>query len=165
MLAADVLHGAVAAQAGQHDLDLLLRRPAAVLALLAQPWLSLSVERPILSRTPDSPSGATRLQDCPALQPNYLSTRDRGAGQPCQAGVGARVLAEEKPHPVAAWAELAAFAGPALRLLDCLAEAFRARRAKLNRQDPLHQTSLTRRASTRYRREPLLPNLCPREPT
>jgi hypothetical protein len=37
MLAADVLHGAVAAQAGQHDLDLLLRRPAAVLASLAQP--------------------------------------------------------------------------------------------------------------------------------
>ena len=40
----------------------------------------MSVERPILSRTPDSPSGATRLRDCPALQPNYLSTRDRGAG-------------------------------------------------------------------------------------
>jgi len=40
----------------------------------------LSVERPILSRPPDSPSGATRLRDCPALQPSYLSTRDRGAG-------------------------------------------------------------------------------------
>ena len=38
------------------------------------------VERPILSGTPDSPSGATRLRDCPALQPSYLSTRDRGAG-------------------------------------------------------------------------------------
>src|SRR5438046_1354710 len=39
-----------------------------------------SVERPILSRPPDSPSGATRLRDCPALQPSYLSTQDRGAG-------------------------------------------------------------------------------------
>src|SRR5207247_2388559 len=39
MLTADVLHGPVAAQAGQHDLDLLLRRPTAVLALLAQPRL------------------------------------------------------------------------------------------------------------------------------
>ncbi len=35
----------------------------------------------MLSRPPDDPSGATRLRDRPALQPNYLSTRDRGAGQ------------------------------------------------------------------------------------
>jgi hypothetical protein len=35
----------------------------------------------MLSRPPDSPSGATRLRDCPALQVSYLSTRDRGAGQ------------------------------------------------------------------------------------
>src|SRR5439155_819346 len=41
MLTADVLHRPVAAQAGQHDLDLLLRRPTAVLALLAQPCLLL----------------------------------------------------------------------------------------------------------------------------
>ncbi len=39
------------------------------------------VERPMLSRPPDSPSGATRLRDCPALQVSYLSTPDRGAGQ------------------------------------------------------------------------------------
>jgi hypothetical protein len=39
VLAADLLDRAVAAQAGQHDLDLLLRRPAPVLALLAQPRL------------------------------------------------------------------------------------------------------------------------------
>jgi putative transposase len=43
--------------------------------------VSLSVKRPILSRTPDSPSGATRLRDSPALPPTYLSTPDRGAGQ------------------------------------------------------------------------------------
>jgi hypothetical protein len=79
VLAAHVLHRAVAAQPGQHDLKLLLRRPAPVLPLLAQP-VSSSVERPILSRTPDSPSGATRLRDCPVLQLNYLSTQDRGAG-------------------------------------------------------------------------------------
>ncbi|MGH3085141.1 MAG: dihydrofolate reductase family protein, partial [Gaiellaceae bacterium] len=35
----------------------------------------------MLSRPPDSPSGATRLRDCPALQVSYPSTRDRGAGQ------------------------------------------------------------------------------------
>jgi hypothetical protein len=35
----------------------------------------------MLSPTPDSPSDATRLRDCPARQPSYLSTRDRGAGQ------------------------------------------------------------------------------------
>ena len=34
----------------------------------------------MLSRPPDSPSGATRLRDCPALQVSYLSTPDRGAG-------------------------------------------------------------------------------------
>src|SRR6266581_3527470 len=43
--------------------------------------ISLSVERPILSLTPDGLSAATPLRDRPALQPNYLSTRDRGAGQ------------------------------------------------------------------------------------
>src|SRR5204862_5988008 len=80
VLAADLLHRTVAAQAGQHDLDLLLGCPSPVLALLAQPTL-LSVERPMLSRPPDSPSGATRLRDCPALQVSYLSTPDRGAGQ------------------------------------------------------------------------------------
>src|SRR3954451_24591265 len=42
--------------------------------------ISLSFERPMLSRPPDSPSSATRLRDCPALQVSYLSTRDRGAG-------------------------------------------------------------------------------------
>ena len=41
----------------------------------------MSVERPILSQTPDDPSGATRLRDRPAVQISYLSTRDRGAGQ------------------------------------------------------------------------------------
>src|SRR6266511_883146 len=39
VLAANLLDRAVAAQPGQHDLDLLLRRPAAVLPLLAQPSL------------------------------------------------------------------------------------------------------------------------------
>src|SRR5207247_5163565 len=34
VLTADVLHGPVAAQAGQHDLDLLMRRSSAVLTLL-----------------------------------------------------------------------------------------------------------------------------------
>jgi len=43
--------------------------------------ISLSVERPILSWPPDSPSGATRLRDCPALQPSYPSTQDQSAGQ------------------------------------------------------------------------------------
>jgi hypothetical protein len=37
VLAADLAHAAVALQPGQHDLQLLLRRPAPVLALLAQP--------------------------------------------------------------------------------------------------------------------------------
>src|SRR6266508_3409478 len=46
MLAADLLHRAVAAQPGQHDLDLLLRRPAPVLALLAQPLLLVGREAP-----------------------------------------------------------------------------------------------------------------------
>jgi hypothetical protein len=69
------------------------RRPASTISIFCcavqlrylrrslNPELSLSVERPILSRPPDSPSSATRLQDCPALQPNYLSTQDRGAEQ------------------------------------------------------------------------------------
>ena len=35
----------------------------------------------MLSLAPDGLSGATPLRDRPALQPNYLSTRDRGAGQ------------------------------------------------------------------------------------
>src|SRR5439155_25092455 len=37
MLATDLLHGTIAAQPGQHDRDLLLRRPRPVLPLLAQP--------------------------------------------------------------------------------------------------------------------------------
>src|SRR5262249_38051607 len=41
VLAADVLHRPIAAQPRQHDLDLLLRRPTAVLPLLAQPCLLL----------------------------------------------------------------------------------------------------------------------------
>ena len=40
------------------------------------------VERPMLSRTPDTPSGATRLQDRPTSQPSQLSTHRQGAGQP-----------------------------------------------------------------------------------
>src|SRR5580765_9006123 len=39
MLAAHIAHAAIATQPGQHDLELLLRRPAPVLALLAQPHL------------------------------------------------------------------------------------------------------------------------------
>src|SRR6266542_1830803 len=39
VLTANLLHRAVAAQASQHDLDLLLGRPTPVLALLAQPHL------------------------------------------------------------------------------------------------------------------------------
>src|SRR3989442_1397841 len=42
MLAADLLHRTIAAQPGEHDLDLLPRRPAPVLALLAQPCLLVS---------------------------------------------------------------------------------------------------------------------------
>jgi len=42
--------------------------------------VSLSVERPMLSLAPDDLSGAPPLRDRPALQLNYLSTRDRGAG-------------------------------------------------------------------------------------
>src|SRR5437588_7631435 len=80
MLPTNLGDRAIAAQPGQHDLDLLLRRPTPVLPLLAQPLLP-SVERPMLSRPPDSPSGATRLRDCPAPQPSHLSTQDRGAGQ------------------------------------------------------------------------------------
>src|SRR5947207_4318237 len=53
--------------------------------------ISLSVERPMLSRPPDSPSGATRLQDCPALQVSYLSTPDRGAGQVSFSGVAVQL--------------------------------------------------------------------------
>ena len=41
--------------------------------------VSPSVERLMLSRPPDHPSGATRLRDCPALHVSYLSTPDRGA--------------------------------------------------------------------------------------
>src|SRR5438093_417173 len=51
-----------------------------------EPSTPLSVERPILSRTPDSPSGATRLRDRPALQHSYLSTPDRGAGHDLSCG-------------------------------------------------------------------------------
>src|SRR5437588_11481186 len=80
MLPTNLGDRAIAAQPGQHDLDLLLRRPTPVLPLLTQPLLP-SVERPMLSRPPDSPSGATRLQDCPAPQPSHLSTQARGAGQ------------------------------------------------------------------------------------
>jgi hypothetical protein len=86
VLPANVLHRPVAAQPSQHDLDLLLRRPAPVLPLLAQPDRLLG-RAAILSRPPDEPSGATRLRNCPARQPSYLSTRDRGAGQvPYQSG-------------------------------------------------------------------------------
>src|SRR5213592_619948 len=41
----------------------------------------------MLSRPPDSPSGATRLRDCPALQVSYMSTPDRGAGQRLSRGL------------------------------------------------------------------------------
>jgi hypothetical protein len=51
-----------------------------VLALLAQPHL-LAGRAAMPSRPPDSPSGATRLGDRPALQASYLSTPDPGAGQ------------------------------------------------------------------------------------
>jgi hypothetical protein len=40
----------------------------------------LALERPMLSRSLDDPSGATRLRDRRALRVSYLSTRDRGAG-------------------------------------------------------------------------------------
>ncbi len=77
MLAAHLLHRSVAAEPGQHDLDLLLRRPTPVLPLLAHPDL-LSVEQPILSRPPDSLSGATPLRDRPADQP---AGRQHGTGE------------------------------------------------------------------------------------
>ncbi len=48
--------------------------------------ISLSVERPMLSRPPDNPSGATRPRDCPAHQVSYLSTRDGERGTLVDAG-------------------------------------------------------------------------------
>jgi type I restriction enzyme M protein len=55
--------------------------------------ISSLVERPIPSRPPDNPSGATRPRNCPAIQPSYLSSmkerassRSRTAGgwSPCR---------------------------------------------------------------------------------
>src|SRR5205807_6368335 len=73
MLAADPLHRAVAAQPGQHNRDLVVRRPRPGTSSARSTSVSLSVERPILSRPPASLSGITRLRDCPALHPGYLS--------------------------------------------------------------------------------------------
>ncbi|MCA1698607.1 MAG: hypothetical protein LC790_06765, partial [Actinobacteria bacterium] len=46
----------------------------------------------MLSRPPDSPSGATRLRDCPAVQVSYLSTPERGAGHGLRGAVIYRKL-------------------------------------------------------------------------
>src|SRR6266545_933237 len=61
--------------------------------------VSFSVKRPMLSRTPDGLSGATPLRDRPAPQLNYLSTRDRGAGQRGSARAGRRTLSEMSSYP------------------------------------------------------------------
>src|SRR3990172_7269831 len=58
--------------------------------------VSLSVERPILSQPPDSPSGATRPRDSPAHQPSHLSTRDRGAGHSAPSVARSRGRSREK---------------------------------------------------------------------
>src|SRR5262249_40778205 len=80
MLAAALAHRPIAAQPGQHDLRLLLRRPAPVLPLLAQPC------SPCRS---SGPSRASRRTIPPGLRPSgiarrtytlRLSTRDRGSG-------------------------------------------------------------------------------------
>ena len=54
MRPAQLLHRHIAAQPGEHDLELLLRRERPVLPLLAQPDLLLLVERPILRGAPDA---------------------------------------------------------------------------------------------------------------
>src|SRR5574337_1775580 len=54
VLPTELLHRHIAAQPGQHDLQLLLRREAPVLPLLAQPDLLLLVERPILEGASDA---------------------------------------------------------------------------------------------------------------
>jgi hypothetical protein len=87
ILAAHVVTGGdrpVATQAREHDLELLLHGPTAVLLLLAQRTL-LMVERPILSGAPDairdSSPPAARLRSRPATLTQYLSTTRRGADQ------------------------------------------------------------------------------------
>jgi hypothetical protein len=81
VLTADLLHRPIAAQPGQHDLDLLLRRPAPVLPLLAHPDL-LSGQ----AANPEPPAGQSPRGYAPprpsgeqTLRP---STPDRGARHP-----------------------------------------------------------------------------------
>jgi hypothetical protein len=58
--------------------------------------------------------------------------------EPCQAGIGTRVRAQDEAHPVAARFDLAALAGAVAGLFDCLGESFRPRGAELDRQHALH---------------------------
>ena len=94
MLTADLSDSAVAAQAGQHDLQLLLRRPARYF-LCSLNLVSLSVERPILSPDPDSLSAASPLR--------------RLAGEPkdssCQRRSGERGTSKVVRRPLGAGAE------------------------------------------------------------
>jgi hypothetical protein len=55
-----------------------------------------------------------------------------------QRGVGRGLLAQKERRPVPARLDLAAFAGAPLRLGERLAEALRARRAELDREEALH---------------------------
>ena len=78
MLAADLLHRAVAAQPRQHDRDLLLGRPAPVLPLLAQPRL-------LLRRAAHAEPGAGRSLRGSArsetVRHSKSATCQRGAGE------------------------------------------------------------------------------------
>src|SRR5436190_11993437 len=66
-----------------------------------QLWYSAArsnlVERPALNRAPAGLSAATPLQDCPASQPSYMSTRDRGSGQ---RAADATVKRDSPDHPL-----------------------------------------------------------------
>jgi hypothetical protein len=100
MLVTDLLHRPVAARPRQHDRELLLR-PAPVLPLLAQPRLLLG-----RAAHPEPAAGQSLRRypppNCSALQPSYLSTRDRGAGnsehEPQQAAQGEVAQQPEQDH-------------------------------------------------------------------
>src|SRR4051794_27656087 len=72
VLTADLLHGTLTAQAGQHDRELLLGRPAPVLPLLAQPSSSRgraahpepAAGRSLRRYAPPGSSGEPTRSDC-----------------------------------------------------------------------------------------------------
>jgi hypothetical protein len=90
-----LLHRAAAAQPGEHDLDLLLRRPAPIRALLAQPRLLLGRAahpepgpgQPLRGSAPPRPSGEPKPSSC------QHATRERGRARmppSCQGKEGNR---------------------------------------------------------------------------